>query len=263
MILESVLKGVYLISNLKKSPNIRPFLTYAHRGAPQLAPENTLAAMAAAKKAGADAIEFDVRLTQDDVPVIFHDANLKRITGLDAYLLETKADQVCKLDAGSWFDSQFINLHIPTLKEWLQSAAELQLSLNIELKVDVKSQAKIIAQLLISHLQQYWPSALPVPLISSTDLMALSYVDQLSKQQLPLAVVSDHLLSNNALLELKHKQFYSVHHWYQNLNAEYIACCHDLGLSILAYTVNDQKSLNALKKMGVDGIFTDNANLYE
>jgi len=54
-----------------------PFII-GHRGASAHAPENTLAAFDLAFDAGADGIEFDVRLARDGVPVVIHDATLKR-----------------------------------------------------------------------------------------------------------------------------------------------------------------------------------------
>ena len=56
-------------------------LIIGHRGASAIAPENTLAAFKRAIQDGADGIEFDVRLSQDGVPVVIHDATLAR-TGL-------------------------------------------------------------------------------------------------------------------------------------------------------------------------------------
>src|SRR5205085_1804677 len=65
----------------------RPFsqggraLVVAHRGDPSASPENTLAAFEDALAAGADAVEFDVRLSADGFPVVIHDAFVDRTTG--------------------------------------------------------------------------------------------------------------------------------------------------------------------------------------
>ncbi|HUS66181.1 MAG TPA: glycerophosphodiester phosphodiesterase [Kofleriaceae bacterium] len=53
----------------------------AHRGATSAAPENTLAAIARAFESGADGVEVDVRLSRDGVPVLIHDADLRRTHG--------------------------------------------------------------------------------------------------------------------------------------------------------------------------------------
>ncbi|MDJ1132585.1 glycerophosphodiester phosphodiesterase [Streptomyces iconiensis] len=55
--------------------------TVAHRGAPSVVRENTLASFRAAVAAGADAVELDVRLTRDRVPVVLHDRTLERLWG--------------------------------------------------------------------------------------------------------------------------------------------------------------------------------------
>lgn len=54
-----------------------------HRGAAGLAPENTIAAIRAGIEAGADAVEFDVRLTSDGALVLLHDISLLRIAGIN------------------------------------------------------------------------------------------------------------------------------------------------------------------------------------
>ena len=59
-------------------------LIIGHRGASSHAPENTFAAFNLAFLWGADGIEFDVRLARDGVPVVMHDASLRRTTGTQA-----------------------------------------------------------------------------------------------------------------------------------------------------------------------------------
>ncbi|MFJ6215632.1 glycerophosphodiester phosphodiesterase [Streptomyces sp. NPDC092296] len=55
----------------------------AHRGDPYRHRENTLPSLRSALAAGADAVEVDVRLTRDGVPVLLHDPTLRRLWGLD------------------------------------------------------------------------------------------------------------------------------------------------------------------------------------
>jgi glycerophosphoryl diester phosphodiesterase len=60
---------------------VNGWLLIAHRGASADATENTIAAFDLAKRQGADAVECDVRLTRDGTPVVFHDADLRRLGG--------------------------------------------------------------------------------------------------------------------------------------------------------------------------------------
>ncbi len=64
----------------KRSPDRRP-LAIAHRGGAALAAENSISAFKTAAAAGVDAIETDVRLTRDGVPVCVHDPDLSRLCG--------------------------------------------------------------------------------------------------------------------------------------------------------------------------------------
>ena len=117
-------------------------LIIAHRGASALAPENTLAAFRRAIADGAEGIEFDVRLTKDGVPVVFHDAKLKRIVGCDSRVVELTAAELQRFDAGSWFNrafpekanAVFTNEIVPTLAEVLDFLADFKGLIYIELK---------------------------------------------------------------------------------------------------------------------------------
>ena len=62
----------------------RKFINYAHRGASEYYPENTLSSFYAGIDMGALGIETDVQKTKDGVLVLFHDDNTKRVTGLDS-----------------------------------------------------------------------------------------------------------------------------------------------------------------------------------
>ena len=64
---------------LWRRPGLRP-LVVAHRGASALAPENTLAAVRLALAHGAPAVECDVHLSADGVPVVIHDDRVDRTT---------------------------------------------------------------------------------------------------------------------------------------------------------------------------------------
>lgn len=74
-------------------------LVVAHRGASLERPENTLPAFEAAVRAGADAVELDVRLTADGIPVICHDADVSRVTDGAGLVHELTLAELKLLDA--------------------------------------------------------------------------------------------------------------------------------------------------------------------
>ena len=78
-----------------------------------------MAAFIKARELGADAIEFDVHMTSDGVPVVIHDYDLARTTSGVGYVHEQTADNLRSLDAGFWFDDRFTGERIPLLEEVL------------------------------------------------------------------------------------------------------------------------------------------------
>ncbi|OEV24396.1 glycerophosphodiester phosphodiesterase, partial [Streptomyces nanshensis] len=81
------------------APGRRPDAV-AHRGAPWAARENTLPSFRAAVAAGADAVELDVRLTRDGVPVVLHDRTLERLWGHDAAVGTVSRERLTELAPG-------------------------------------------------------------------------------------------------------------------------------------------------------------------
>ncbi|MEU3226325.1 glycerophosphodiester phosphodiesterase [Streptomyces sp. NPDC006976] len=86
-----------------------PVTAVAHRGDPYRARENTLPSVRSAVERGADAVEVDVRITRDGVPVLLHDATLDRLWGRDLRLDRLTHRELTELTAGG----------VPTLREAL------------------------------------------------------------------------------------------------------------------------------------------------
>ncbi|MBO3802385.1 MAG: glycerophosphodiester phosphodiesterase [Candidatus Brockarchaeota archaeon] len=104
-----------------------------HRGAPNLAPENTIPSFLKAVEVGVDAIELDARETKDGALVVIHDESVDRTTNGSGLVRELLLEEVKKLDAGSWFDPSFRGVRVPTLEEALESI-DRKVMARIELK---------------------------------------------------------------------------------------------------------------------------------
>ncbi|MEQ1605891.1 MAG: glycerophosphodiester phosphodiesterase family protein [Pyrinomonadaceae bacterium] len=117
-----------------------------HRGASAHAPENTLAALQIALDVGADGVEFDVRLSKDDVPVVIHDANLKRTGGRNEKVSDLTAEELGNVEVGSWFNKgfpkranpAFSKETVPTLAAVLELLNQTTGLIYIELKCGIK-----------------------------------------------------------------------------------------------------------------------------
>lgn len=94
------------------TPDRPPFVAVAHRGDPYTARENTLPSIRSAIRAGAGAVEVDVRVSRDGVPLLLHDPDLRRLWGRDRALADLTANEVRRLTAGG----------VPTLGEALAAA---------------------------------------------------------------------------------------------------------------------------------------------
>ncbi len=118
--------------DLRQSTNGRPLLV-GHRGAMDVAPENTMPAFEAGLAGGADILELDVQLTADKQVILFHDTDLHAKTGVHGKICEYTADYLQTLDVGSYFDSQYAGTKMPLLDELLHWAKG-RVPLMIELK---------------------------------------------------------------------------------------------------------------------------------
>lgn len=87
----------------------------AHRCGGALAPENTLAGLAIAARLGCTAVEFDVMLSQDGVPVLIHDETLDRCAISSGRVAGISAERLMATDVGVRFHPAFAGETIPSL----------------------------------------------------------------------------------------------------------------------------------------------------
>jgi glycerophosphoryl diester phosphodiesterase len=106
----------------------------AHRGDPYRVRENTLDSLRSALRRGADAVEIDVRLTRDGVPVLLHDETLKRLWERDRPLLALSADEVRGLTGGG----------VPTLAEALAATHGSRLMLDLPGTSEVRAARRVV-----------------------------------------------------------------------------------------------------------------------
>ncbi|MFH8613513.1 glycerophosphodiester phosphodiesterase [Streptomyces sp. NPDC017979] len=100
---------------------MRHVTAVAHRGDPYLVRENTLPSLSSAVARGADAVEIDVRLTADGVPVLLHDATLKRMWRHDRPVKELTHAELTEVTAGG----------VPTLERALALLADRRVMVDL------------------------------------------------------------------------------------------------------------------------------------
>lgn len=105
------------------APDARRPEIIGHRGYAARFPENTLPGLEGALDAGCRSLEWDLHVSSDGVPVLFHDDTLDRTTDGTGPVREHTLPELRELDAGGWFGPAFQGTRIPTLVEALDAVA--------------------------------------------------------------------------------------------------------------------------------------------
>lgn len=136
---------------------MQKIIVEGHRGYCAKYPENTLVSFEAAMELGVDAIEFDVWLTADNVPVLSHDGNLKRTCGVDRNIKDMTLAELKRLEPAytDKFGDKFVGkgITVPTLEELLQLCAKKRP--DMILGVEIKEQTELNVDLTVALLKKY------------------------------------------------------------------------------------------------------------
>ncbi len=222
----------------------------AHRGASGHAPENTMAAFRRAIELGAGFIETDLRLTRDARFVAFHDPNLERTTNGSGAVKDFSLAELRKLDAGMWFDRQFMDQRIPTLDEVLAFARKHDVVFYLEIKYD---SATGMHHALVGALESVEIASRTV--VISFDPSTLASLRRLTAAlMLGLLVESDTGDSVKTAVSVGARQLCPR---VDLVTRELVDRAHAADLHVVTWTVNDADKMRAAIGAGVDGIMTD------
>ncbi len=217
-------------------------LCIGHRGAMGHAPENTLLSIRKALELGAPCIEMDV-YNVDGHLVVFHDSRLERTTNGTGYLMEQRFDDLRTLDAGN-------GEKIPTLKEAFE-AIQMKAGINIELKGP--GTAEPVAEFIFGMKETGWNDDLL--LVSSFNHRELSLLNRLDPRIKLGAMMVGLPLSDAAFGESLGA--YSVHLSLEFIDPRFVKDARARGLRIFVFTVDLPEDIEKMRKLGVDGVFTN------
>jgi glycerophosphoryl diester phosphodiesterase len=222
----------------------------AHRGASGHAPENTLAAFERAVELGAPFIETDLHLTRDARFVALHDATLERTTNGRGPVHDHTLAELRQLDAGKWFDREFMDARIPTLEEILDFARKNDVVFYLEVKYNA---AFGMHHALVGALRQADSVARTV--VISFDPGTLSAVNKLdSSLMLGLLVEASNPDVVSTAINVGARQICPAH---KVVTPDFVSRAHDAGLHVTTWTVNNIDRMRAMISAGVEGIMTD------
>ncbi len=232
-------------------------MVIAHRGDSAHAPENTLAAFKLALDRGADAIEFDVKLTGDGKVVVLHDQSVDRTTDGAGDVRDFTLSQLKDLDAGGWFDPRFVNERIPSLEEVFDQIGS-HILLNVEL-TNYASPGDPLVERVVELLQKYK--------IEKTILFSSFFPHNLRKAKKLLPDIPCGLLASKGIKGLPWRTWGlrqgmdALHPFLTDVNETLVSKVKRKGKNINVWTVNDPDEMDRLLALGVDGIFTDDPGL--
>lgn len=242
---------------MNSAPSSVPFVI-GHRGAAGLAPENTLISLRRAGLEGATWVEFDVMLSADGMPILFHDDTLDRTTSGAGPVANSDFQHIRKLEAGAWFGASFAGTRVPTFAEAMQTLATEGLGANVEIK-PYPGFAAETATAVCRLIADAWPAGVPAPVISSFDVQAMTVArDMLPEMERAMLFrklpddwrdVADRLTCSALHMSNRHVT--------KDVADQVIAA----GLPLRIYTVNDPARAETLRKWGVSSVFTDRPDL--
>ncbi|WP_283151291.1 glycerophosphodiester phosphodiesterase [Silvimonas soli] len=230
-----------------------PFL-FAHRGGGDLAPENTLAGMIKAVETGFGAVEFDVKLTADDVCVLLHDDTLERTSDGFGAMASKRFAELSGIDAGSWKDPIYAGTPIPAFSDIGLYCVRNGLHANVEIKPCPGRELET-GRLVAQDAALLWQGEAVPPLLSSFSYEALQAAVA-EAPWLPVGWLIDEW-EHDWRERLQTLEAVSLHCNQRLLNAQRVAEVRDAGYQLLAYTVNGPERALQLKNWGVSGVFTD------
>lgn len=225
---------------------------FAHRGSKGTHPENTIAAFEETARLPIDGVEFDVHLTKDGEMVVIHDETICRTSNGEGKVKDMTLLALRKYDFGSWFADEFAGEKIPTLQEVLAVFLRTNHEINIELKSDIYDYEELEEKVL--------------SLIASLGIGDRVIISSFNHEALRKVKRLQPTIQTGAIfMETLVDPLPYVH----NIPADAIHLCLPAAIRpvtkeiveqqfpVRVFTVNEKEHILALKRIGVEAIFTD------
>lgn len=242
---------------------------FGHRGASGEAPENTLISFEKAFADGADAVEFDVRLSKDGEVVILHDPTVRRTTDGHGRVAERALKEIKRLDAGYRFTANLGStypfrgrkIEVPTLAEFFLTFPQARAI------IEIKPREDGVASKVIETVRRHGKEG-QVILATEHDRVMSEVRATLREQRLAIATgfsygeVAEFMrwiveksgelsCAGQALtLPCQHRGTVLV-------TPQTVEAARELGVEMWVWTINETGEMIRLLQLGVDGLITD------
>ncbi|NXN22412.1 GDPD2 inositolphosphodiesterase, partial [Nycticryphes semicollaris] len=241
-----------------------------HRGAPMLAPENTLMSLHKAVDCDVEVFETDVMVSADGVPFLMHDEELTRTTNVQAVFPERAAlnstafnwTDLQQLDAGSWFLErrpfptvqslsagdryEVTKQRIPSLEQALEAAKQSNISIMFDLRPENHS-----------DYQSFVNATLEVILQSGIPLQQVLWLPDGFREQVKQRAPGVQQVYGRKRLQNEKEPLLRVNLPYQDMSSEEIRQYRQGNISVNLYVVNEPWLFSVLWCSGVSSVTTN------
>lgn len=240
-------------------PNLEdPGRIIAHRGASQVAPENTLAAFRAAHAQGIWWAEFDVSLLGDGTPVVHHDPNLDRCTNARGSLSDIGSGDLQGIRAGGSHGAAFDDEPLPTLDEVLDLLEEQNFFANLELKPHDGRVGDLSAAVSDALSRRPWTEERIIT--SSFAISELAAFRALQPSSALAVLYRRPPLNWRAAVDELAAAAVHVHFTY--LTEALLREAKGFGIDLRVYTINEPALMAPFRERGLTGVITDHPPLF-
>ncbi len=224
-------------SNLKP---LRPFINYAHRGASEYAPENTMLSFKLGLTMGANGIETDVQKSKDGVLVLFHDDTLTRVTGKSGKISDYTYEELKTF----WVNKNGLTDKIVTLKDFLLTFSAKNLTFAIELK------SKGVAEDTVKLVND-------LGLKNKVIMTSFDYDELLAVKKVAPDFRIGYLtwqIDDELIKKMLADGFYEICPRDDFVTKENVDAWHGLGLNVRAWNIKNEEIMKRVYDAGADGM---------
>ncbi|MFI6150128.1 glycerophosphodiester phosphodiesterase [Streptomyces sp. NPDC051109] len=215
---------------------MRTLTAVGHRGDPYRVRENTLPSIRSAFARGADAVEIDVRLTRDGVPVLLHDETLQRLWGHDVRLDAVTAPQLKELTEGG----------VPTLREALTAAGAGRVM------IDLPGATAEAVRTVVGHVRECGARDRTYYCAGPHTMLAVRAADPGAEIALTWTTLSP---PRRVLIDAVAPSW--LNYRFGLVDRELTDALHREGLLVSAWTADTTRSMRRLVAAGVDSVTTN------
>ncbi len=226
-----------------------------HRGANDIAPENTMASADSCIRYGIDVMECDVTISADGVFYVLHDYTLDRTTNGNGYTYERQSSYLDSLDAGSWFGEAWKGQKLLRFQDLLKRARKNGLDVTVDYRKGDFTELVALIQKEGMLKRTYFTFG------KNEDAAEFR---RLFPKIKTLQGYANSIQDVDKALELYQPNI--VVAWVSNIDKEFVDYCHKKGCKVLALVLGmDDKTADNRKavELGVDVVATDRPKAFK